>query len=124
MLDHLHSFSKRDFPEAPAPFRTRLSDHPTLLVSWWCTGFSLIIILIRIWGRLLRSGNLFREDTVMALSIIPLLIRMAFVDPVLVFGTNNVDSQGLTQQQVDGRMMGSKLVLGSRIFYAMLYVGS
>jgi hypothetical protein len=61
----------------------------------------------------------------MLLSIIPLLARMGLVHVILIWGTNNVDvSKGLTDIQIYHRMIGSKLVLASRICYAMLYVTS
>jgi hypothetical protein len=57
-------------------------------------------------------------------SIVPLLIRMALIHVVLLYGTNNVTTEGLTPQDVMERTIGSKLVLATRIFYAMLYVVS
>ena len=56
----------------------------------------------------------------MALSIAPLLIRMAFVDPIMLFGTNNTQTAGLTDSDIYSRSIGSRLVLASRIFYALL----
>lgn len=43
---------------------------------------------------------------------------MALVHVILLFGTNNVQPQGLTSQQIYHRSIGSRLVLASRIFYA------
>ncbi|KAI9811045.1 MAG: hypothetical protein M1827_005627 [Pycnora praestabilis] len=54
----------------------------------------------------------------MALSIIPLLGRMALVHVVLLYGTNNAMTTGFTEEDVRRRMLGSKLVLASRIMYA------
>ena len=65
---------------------------------------------------------MFAEDRIMAFSIVPLLIRMALVHVVLLYGTNNVVAEGLTAGQIQRRSIGSRLVLASRIFYAMLYV--
>ncbi|KAL9060763.1 MAG: hypothetical protein Q9162_000467 [Coniocarpon cinnabarinum] len=107
---------------APPSLRTRLENHATLLVSWWCTGCALVLILLRLWGRAIRTERLFTEDKIMALSIVPLLIRMALVDPILLYGTNNTDPYGLDPIAIREREKGSKLVLASRIFYAMLYV--
>ena len=106
---------------APAPHRTPSQNHATLLVSWWCTIFSLVIILTRVVGRYVRTERLFREDKVMALSIIPLLIRMALVDVIMLYGTNNTTLGGLSQEEIYHRSIGSRLVLASRIFYALLY---
>ena len=105
----------------PPSLRTRMENHATLLVSWWCTGCALVLILMRLWGRMLRTERLFTEDKVMAFSIIPLLIRMALVDPILLYGTNNTKTAGIDPIAMRERTMGSKLVLGSRIFYALLY---
>ena len=61
----------------------------------------------------------------MAWSIVPLLARMGFVHVVLLYGTNNVDLAGLTDPvKIHHREIGSRLVLGARIFYALLYVSS
>lgn len=84
------------------------------------TIFSLTIILFRVVGRLVRNNRMFREDTIMALSAIPLLIRMGCVHVVILFGTNNVWTYGLTPEDIHRRAIGSRLVLVSRIFYALL----
>lgn len=48
-------------------------------------------------------------------------IRMVFVHFVLIYGTNNVDTNEhiYTDEQLRLRSMGARLVLGARIFYAM-----
>jgi hypothetical protein len=90
-------------------------------VKWWCTIFSIVIIGFRLSGRYIRNEQLFREDKVMALSIIPLLCRMGFVHVVLIYGTNNVDVAGLTDPvKIRHREIGSQMVLAARIFYALL----
>ncbi|KAK2810064.1 hypothetical protein FQN50_003258 [Emmonsiellopsis sp. PD_5] len=104
--------------EAPAP-QLRHEIMPTLLVSWWCTCFSLAFIFIRITGRYIRTQRLFPEDWVMLLSIIPLLTRMGFVHVVLIWGTNNVISTGFAEDEIWRRQIGSGLVLAARIFYAL-----
>jgi hypothetical protein len=109
-------------PPPPGP-QTEQDNHATLLWSWFCTMIALITIMFRIFGRLTRNSQLFREDRVMLLSIVPLMTRMGLIHVVLLWGTNNVDlSVGLSQQDIDHRVIGSKLVLGARIFYALLYV--
>ena len=105
---------------SPPEPRTRVANNPTLLYSWWCTIFSLVIIGFRLGGRYIRNERLFREDKVMALSLIPLLIRMGLIHAVLLWGTNNVMTVGLTDEQIHNRVKGSKLVLAARIFYCML----
>lgn len=102
----------------PPGFQSTLAMNPTLIVSWWCTLFSLTAILIRMFGRWIRTERLFREDWIMFCSIIPLMIRMAFVHVILLWGTNNTQTEGLTATQIRHREIGSKLVLAARIFYA------
>lgn len=111
---------ERFFSAEPPPIRTKAEDNPTLLVSWWCTLFSLVIILFRLAGRIIRTERLFREDKIMALAIIPLLIRMGFVHVILIWGTNNVVTIGLTAENIRHREVGSGLVLMSRISYAAM----
>lgn len=43
---------------------------------------------------------------------------MAFVHVVLLYGTNNVITDGLSDDVISRKILGSKLVLVSRIFYA------
>lgn len=52
-------------------------------------------------------------------SIVPLMIRMAFIHPVLLWGTNNVQTAGLTESEIYHRSIASRLVLGARIWYAI-----
>jgi hypothetical protein len=104
---------------APPEPRTRAGNWPTLLFSWWCTAFAVVIILTRLAGRKIRSGRLFQEDKVMALSLIPLLARMGLVHVILMYGTNNVDGADLSPYHIHLRQIGSKLVLASRINYAL-----
>ncbi|OCK84097.1 hypothetical protein K432DRAFT_389844 [Lepidopterella palustris CBS 459.81] len=111
--------SRELYSNAPPEPRTRMQNNPTLLFSWWCTGFALVIILFRLAGRYVRNECLFREDKIMALSIIPLFLRMGFIHVVLIFGTNNVDTAGLTSIEIHHRAIGSRMVLGARIFYAL-----
>ena len=102
----------------PPAVRTRAEDNPTLLVSWWCTIFALVIILFRLAGRIIRTERLFREDKIMALAIIPLMVRMGLVHVILLFGTNNIQTMGLSPESIERRKIGSGLVLASRICYA------
>ena len=66
----------------------------------------------------MRTEKLFMEDKIMFLSLIPLLIRMGFVHVVMIWGTNNTKTAGLSQTNIQHREIGSRLVLASRIFYA------
>lgn len=103
---------------SPPPARTSLADRPTLLVCWWCTSFAAVIILFRVCGRFIRSEKLFKEDWLAFATLIPLFIRMALVHVVLLFGTNNAITTGLSAEDIHLRSIGSRLVLGSRVFYA------
>ncbi|RAL05349.1 putative integral membrane protein Pth11-like [Aspergillus ibericus CBS 121593] len=107
------------FTSIPPDARTKLQNNPTLLVSWWATGFSVAIIVVRVCGRYVRIERFFREDKVMMASVIPLLIRMACVHVILIWGTNNTKTDGLTAEDIRHREIGSKLVLVARIFYAI-----
>lgn len=102
----------------PPALQTQDDMRPTLLISWWCTGFALLVIVVRVFGRYIRTEKLFREDKIMAASIIPLFIRMAFVHVILLWGTNNTTTDGLSALDIRHREIGSRLVLASRIFYA------
>lgn len=51
-------------------------------------------------------------------SLVPLMARMGVIHVVLIYGTNNTVTTGLTQEDVDHREIGSKLVLAARMFYA------
>ncbi len=53
-------------------------------------------------------------------SIIPLMARMGLVHLVLLWGTNNAITDGLSPDEIRHREIGSRLVLASRIMYAML----
>jgi hypothetical protein len=63
---------------------------------------------------------LFREDIFMGLAIIPLLARMAFIHVVLIWGTNNAAIPSNTDPlALHHRVIGARLVLAARVFYAM-----
>lgn len=114
----LNMLERRIYHNDPPDLQSRISMNPTLIVSWWCTLFSLTAILIRVFGRWVRTERLFREDWIMFYSIIPLMIRMGLVHVILIWGTNNTKTQGLTSLQIHHREIGSRLVLAARIFYA------
>jgi hypothetical protein len=98
-------------------FETFRDVKPTLLVSWWCTIYAMSVVFLRIAGRYVRTEKLF-NDGIMLLAMIPLLMRMAFVHVVLLFGTNNTVTTGLSPNEIHQRELGSQLVLVSRIMYA------
>ncbi|CAI7608633.1 unnamed protein product [Penicillium glandicola] len=107
------------YPDSPPAAQTRTEVNPTLMMSWWATIFSLVIIIVRLFGRYSRVERLFTEDKVMMISVIPLMIRMVLVHFVLILGTNNTTTAGLTEKEISNREIGSKLVLAARIFYAI-----
>lgn len=111
------------YTEAP-DLRPFSEDKPTLLVSWWVTAFCFAIILIRMSGRYVRVEKLLKEDKIVAVALLPLVLRAVCVHFVLRYGTNNVNLEGvkLTQDEIDKRIIGSRMVLASRIFYAATYV--
>jgi hypothetical protein len=104
-------------PPSLQPFR---DDKPTLLVCWWITLFATVIILLRVGGRFVRSERLFKEDKMAALALIPLYMRIGVVHTVLIYGTNNVQLEGvhLSEEELHKRRVASGLVLFSRILYA------
>jgi hypothetical protein len=108
----------------PPPARTFHADKATLLVCWWCTIFAAVIILFRVCGRYIRSEKLFKEDWLAFGCMIPLFCRMACVHVILLYGTNNAITAGLTDEEIWHRSIGSRLVLVSRIFYAATHVWS
>jgi len=65
-----------------------------------------------------RTEKIFIEDGLMLMAIAPLLMRIAFVHVILLFGTNNTGLVGLTAEGIHRREIGSKFVLTSRIMYA------
>ncbi|KAF7535003.1 hypothetical protein G7Z17_g13275 [Cylindrodendrum hubeiense] len=109
------------YSEAPE-LRPFSKDKPTLLVSWWITTFCAAIIVLRLSGRYIRVEKLLREDKIVAGALIPLVLRAVCVHFVLRYGTNNVNLDGidLTQSEIDKRVIGSRLVMASRVFYAAI----
>lgn len=97
-------------------------DKPTLLVSWWITVFCMAIIITRMCGRYVRVEKLLKEDKIAAAALIPLVLRAACVHFVLKYGTNNIDLKGLdlSDEDIEKRVIGSRLVMASRIFYASM----
>jgi hypothetical protein len=123
-MDHLSpvfSLVRRFAIEAPNP-ETFRDTKPSLLVCWWSTCYAATVIVIRVLGRYGRADKVFKEDAVMLVAVVPLLLRMAFLHPVLLFGTNNVVADDLSDWSIHRREKGSQLVMMCRIFYPALYV--
>lgn len=109
----------RELNSSIPPSRSHDDNIPSLLYSYWTTAFSVSVIIVRLGGRLVRNDMLFREDKIMALAIIPLLARMGLVHVVLIWGTNNqMVPDDADANLIRHREIGSRLVLGARIFYA------
>lgn len=66
--------------------------------------------------------KVFPDDKWMAASAVPLLIRVGLIHAVLTLGTNNADTEGIGEEEIKRRKLGSELVLLGRVMYAMLYV--
>jgi hypothetical protein len=107
---------RRFVSEAPQA-TTFFDNKPALLVSWWCTIYAIIFILLRISGRYIRTEKLFLEDKVVVASIFLLLLRMALAHVILLYGTNNVITTALSAEDNQHREIGSQVVLVSRIIY-------
>ncbi|KAH8675114.1 hypothetical protein BGZ61DRAFT_458344 [Ilyonectria robusta] len=107
------------YSEAPEA-RPFSKDKPTALVSIWISLFCIAIIVLRLSGRYVRVEKLLREDKIVACALIPLILRAVCVHFVLLYGTNNVNLDGLdlTQSEIDKRVIGSRLVMATRVFYA------
>ncbi|KAK4238617.1 hypothetical protein C8A03DRAFT_14949 [Achaetomium macrosporum] len=108
---------------SPPPPRPLSDDKPTLLTSWWITLLCAVIILFRLLGRCVRVERLFREDLYAAAALIPLFMRMGFVHPILVYGTNNVlvdKLAALSDDEIYRRSIASRLVLVSRVLHAAI----
>ncbi|KAI0998075.1 hypothetical protein K3495_g10116 [Podosphaera aphanis] len=109
----------RRLPTTAPPLTSFRDDKPCLLISWWCTLYSLVIIVFRAIGRYIRTEKVFLDDQIMLLAAVPLIARMIFETSVIYHGTNNVDITYLTGAQIKSRELGSKMVLVSRILYAI-----
>lgn len=108
---------RRLVTEAP-DIQTFRDNKPTLLVSWWCTGYAVTVIFFRFCGRYVRTEKVFLDDGIMLAAIFPLFARMAFLHVVLVYGTNNTKTDGLSEKSIHDREIGSQMVLVVRVFYA------
>lgn len=68
---------------------------------------------------------MYADDIWMGISLGPLLIRLGMIHLVLVYGTNNIDYDMVHVSEMDParirqRVIGSKLILASRVAYAGL----
>lgn len=105
----------------PPSWRPFSYDKPTLLVCWWITIFCVVLIMLRICGRFVRTETLFSEDKTAALALVPLLLRMGCVHYILLHGTNNANfsTVRLSEEHIKRKTIASGLVLLSRVLYAL-----
>lgn len=93
----------------------------TLVVTYVCTLLSLVFILIRFICRRMRGERfmLFHDDVWMGVSLVPLLLRLGVSHIVIVNGTSTT-AQASSGDVEERRILGSKLVLVSRVLYPAL----
>lgn len=66
---------------------------------------------------------LFHDDVWMGVSLVPLLLRLGLSHAVIVNGTSTTKiTHALSNDAVERRVLGSKLVLVTRVLYPALYV--
>ncbi|KAI5838852.1 hypothetical protein DFP73DRAFT_248890 [Morchella snyderi] len=99
------------------------SDITSIAISYVCTFFSAILIVTRLLVRFHRGERMCMDDTWMGISLAPLFIRLGIIHMVLVYGTNNIDFDkinvmGMSEEEMHRRVVGSKLILASRVVYA------
>ena len=101
----------------------QISNTTTLIVTYVFSVANLVLIFTRLLWRFSRrkQEKVHTDDLFMGLSIVPLLLRLGCNHVVLTYGTNNVNNpESLTPQQIETRVIGSKMVLAVRICYAVL----
>ena len=101
----------------------RPKDLTTLAVTYVCTFIALVFMLIRFICRHIRGERLllFHDDVWMGISVVPLLLRLGVCHMVIVNGTNSSSmSAPQNDDAVDRRILGSKLVLVTRVLYPAL----
>lgn len=101
------------------------SNLATLVVTYICAILAMILIFVRLIWRYYRGERMYADDVWMGVSLGPLLIRLGVIHVVLVYGTNNIDYDdisvmAMSQREKDQRVIGSKMILASRILYAGL----
>ena len=95
----------------------------TLIVTYVCTFVALVFILIRFLCRRMRGEKfmLFHDDVWMGVALVPLLLRLGISHAVIVNGTSTTKiTTPLSNDAVERRVLGSKLVLVTRVLYPAL----
>ncbi|KAA8912987.1 hypothetical protein FN846DRAFT_903128 [Sphaerosporella brunnea] len=98
-------------------------DHAALITLWACTFVALALILTRIIWRFRRREDFPAEDIWMVSSILPLLLRLAFIHISLYLLTTYFDrkkylEQFMTGDEIWDRALGSRMILPGRLCYA------
>lgn len=103
------------------------SNITSMVVTYVCTFLSAILIVTRLLFRFHRGERMYTDDTWMGISLVPLFVRLGIIHIVLIYGTNNIDFDkinvmSMSEEEINRRVVGSKLILASRVFYAGLWV--
>ncbi|KAK4695472.1 hypothetical protein P7C71_g2286, partial [Lecanoromycetidae sp. Uapishka_2] len=97
-------------------------DDVTLIIVWTFSWLAIVIMAMRlIWGRV-QMGKLQLGDYLTMGAIFCAIARLAIIDVVLIWGSNNVTPEfrkthHFSSTELYHREIGSKLTLVNRIFY-------
>ncbi|KAF8423313.1 hypothetical protein EV426DRAFT_710710 [Tirmania nivea] len=132
-MDHENGLTPRGLYISAPTFRPTFLDHPTLLITYWCSLFCVFLILGRLFWRFFRLSKAYKVDWWMVASIVPLGIRLGLAHLVLIWGTNNISLAGFDEfripqnggeyvkwgldKEIGRRENGSKTVLAARVAY-------
>lgn len=94
----------------------------TIVITWVFTWLSVALMAIRLIMRKLRKQDLNTSDYFTIAAMMFLIIRLALVHVVLIWGTNNIPedfraSHTFTAQEIYQLEIGSKLTLVVRAVY-------
>jgi hypothetical protein len=94
----------------------------TLAFLWVFTWLAMFLMGLRIFMRRYRNQKLDVGDKITIICMICMIVRLAFIHVVLVWGTNNIPPNerpkiDFTLMEIYRRRVGSKLLLTSRTWY-------
>ncbi len=94
----------------------------TVVLTWVFTWLAEALMALRLVMRKLRKQDFNGSDYFTIAAMVNLLIRLAMVHVVLIWGTNNIpadyrDSHTFTAQEIYRMEIGSKLTLAVRAVY-------
>lgn len=97
-------------------------DEITLIIVWTFSWVAIAIMSVRLVWQRIQSGKLFIGDYLTMGAIFCAIARLAIIDVVLVWGSNNMTAKmrathHFTSTELYQREIGSKLTLVNRIFY-------